>query len=132
MELKTLVVNFPKDPPIWLECPVCGQDTNSLKEYRVVESFFFAFFYLAWQSIDCVACPDCMRRYMVKRLAINFFSANFAWPVVLLPPFLILFARSFTLGHSKKIQDEFRDGYQKVVLRAKWAEEDAGVSTDQA
>jgi len=69
---------------------------------------------------------------MVKRLAINFFSANFSWPVVIRPPFLILFARSFTLGHSKKIHDAFREGYQKAVLQAKWAEEDAGVSTDQA
>lgn len=119
------------EPPIWLECPVCGQDTNSMKEYEVLDEFFFLMKRSKISTIDCVACLDCMRRYMIKRLLINFLSAHLSWPFVVLPPFLILFARSFTLGHSKKIHDEFREGYKKALLRAKWAEEDADGDTTQ-
>ncbi len=125
MDRSRLEIDFPQEAPTWLECPVCGEETNSLKEYHVLDTLFFALFYVTWQSIDCVACPDCMRRYLAKRLLINFFSANFSWPVLVLPRYLILFGRSFTLGHSKVIDEEFREGYEKACLRAKWAEEDA-------
>lgn len=65
-----------------------------------------------------------MRIYLLKRLGVNFFAANLAWPLVILPAFLVRFIGTFFTGHAESIVDEYYEAYLLAVRRAEWARED--------
>lgn len=86
-----------------LPCPVCGQPTDSLKQYRYVN---WAFFYLIGATLSQIfhrACPGCMRRFVARRAALNLVSANLLWFLLLLPWGLVLIAATYRRGHSRDV-----------------------------
>lgn len=90
---------------ISLTCPDCGRSTYSLKQYAFVDYVVFLVLAAAWQRTVHVACPACMRWFVARKSLINIVPANILWLVFLLPWTLILFARSYTKGHSKAVRE---------------------------
>ena len=115
---------IPFEPPTHLDCPICDRETDALKEFGVIETFFFMGIFAKWQMVTYTACPRCMRTYLLKRLLVNFFATNFLWPIMIVPPFLIQFARTFWRQHSRVLLQEYYDAYLLAMRRADWAEED--------
>jgi hypothetical protein len=88
-----------------LRCPLCGQMTDSLKEYRYVRWCVFLLAGAIYQDATVGACPRCMRAFVRKSLLINVLPANVVWLVGLLPWGLVLLAATYRKGHSRSIRD---------------------------
>ena len=121
---------IPFEPPEWIECPICEEETNSLKEHAVMQTLFFIGIYAKWESVEYTACPSCMRIFLVKRLIVNFFASNVLWPFLIVPPFLYRFVASFKIGHGDPILKEYYDAYKRAIRRAHWELEDAQSEQD--
>ncbi len=110
--------------PEWLDCPECGELTNSLKDFRLIDELFSLLFYHKWSMIDIIACPGCMRKNLIRRMIITIASSNFIWPLVPLPHYSYFLIHTLIPGHSKSICKEFEDAYKLALRRKKWADED--------
>jgi hypothetical protein len=86
-----------------LSCPVCGQPTASLKQYRYVDWCVFVLAFAVWQAVYLRACPRCMRRSLWRRCWLNAIPANLVWLFGLLPWALCLVAASYRPGHSRAV-----------------------------
>jgi hypothetical protein len=86
-----------------LSCPRCGEATDSLKRYRVLDYLLFLFVGLAYGASTATACPRCMRRLLLVNTLYNAPLANLLWPVAILPWNLPLFIASYMRGHSQSI-----------------------------
>jgi hypothetical protein len=84
-----------------LYCPRCGQPTTSLK-YFSVPFLVFAFIQIGWGEHKVVACPHCMRKYLVLQALFSLVAANVLSPIVLFF-YLLLFAETAPEGHSASI-----------------------------
>ncbi len=87
-----------------LSCPVCGQQTDSLKEYRYVRWCVFLLAGAIYQAATFSACPRCMRGLLGRSLLINALPANVVWLVGLLPWGLILLSATYRQGHSRAVR----------------------------
>lgn len=85
------------------DCPVCGQPTDSLKQYRYVNWVVFYLFGASYSHIYHRACPGCMRRFVARRAALNLFPANLLWFALVLPWGLGLFVATYRKGHSRDV-----------------------------
>lgn len=83
-----------------LPCPMCHQQTESLKVYRLPTFLLFLFFGASFRHGDIAACPPCMRGKIAKLAAINILPANLLWLVLLLPWYSIAALRTLIPGHS--------------------------------
>jgi uncharacterized membrane protein len=86
-----------------LDCPVCGQPTDSLKQYRFVGWVVFYLFGAIWQTAFYRGCPRCVRGMIGRRMAWNLVPANLLWFLLVLPWGLGLIAASFRKGHSAAV-----------------------------
>jgi hypothetical protein len=95
--------NAPPVPSV-LECPVCLAPTKSLKKYTYLSYLIFVWIFGFWSVKHHVACPSCMQKDLLLRLAMNTVLANVLWPLVILPWNGILLVLTFTEGHSKGVE----------------------------
>jgi hypothetical protein len=86
-----------------LPCPLCGQATESLKQYQYVRWMVFYLVGASWQQLVLRACPRCMRGQIVRRMVWNIVPANVLWVVLLLPWGLGLLIASRRKGHSPAV-----------------------------
>jgi hypothetical protein len=94
-------VSLPKDAA--LPCPVCGETTTSLKQYRFL---LWGVCYLAgvmYRTVWYRACPACMRKWLAQRTAINVVPTNVLWPLVVLPWAAVLFIATYSQGHTPDV-----------------------------
>jgi hypothetical protein len=84
-------------------CPVCGELTDSLKQYRYFDWCLCLLLHAAWQVTIHRACPPCMRKFILKKCLLNVLPANLVWIVLVLPLGLVLIAASYTDGHSRAV-----------------------------
>jgi hypothetical protein len=115
---------IPFEPPEYIECPHCDCETDSLKEYLVLETFYFVLIFWRLERTLLTACPKCMRKYLFNRLFANLVTSNLLWPIVNLPLYLITTYRTFMLGHSSSIIEEYRQAYELAIRRVGWEMED--------
>lgn len=93
---------------ILLSCPRCKRDTDSLKQYRMVQLFIFVVVAGSARGATYTACPGCMRRIILERFAINLLPANLTM-FIIGPMFFVQLLRTFTRGHSHAIEKEIRE-----------------------
>jgi hypothetical protein len=99
-------------------CPHCNQYTGSLKQYAFVDYVvLFVLLGAVWRRTIHVACPGCIRRFLLRRNLINIVPANFLWLFFLLPWTLILIARTYTNGHLKDIRQRINQALQPAPPR---------------
>ena len=91
-----------------VECPDCGQPSDSIKCYSTM-ILLFIWVFAMWFPKKEVACPSCIRGKITLFCLINIVTANILWPIIILPWALVLFCMSFTKGHSSEIQQILRD-----------------------
>lgn len=86
--------------PDLLPCPRCGQQTDSLKGYRLPTFLLFILIAASFKHGLVVGCPTCMRKELLKLSLINIIPANILFLVLLLPWYSIAAVLSTTKGHS--------------------------------
>ncbi len=99
----------------YLPCPLCGNLTGSLKQYRYVHRVVYFLFGAMYQASCCRACPSCMRGYVLDRMRANVLTAHLMWLLLLVPWGLVLIARTYTQGHSRGVLQ--RVSPVQVILR---------------
>jgi hypothetical protein len=83
-----------------LLCPVCNQETGSLKQLRLIRTII-ALPVRVFFSVGIVrCCPHCMRRYLWKRCFINGLTTCLIGYVILVPYTLALTIATIPKGHS--------------------------------
>lgn len=68
-----------------VECPECGRMTDSLKQATLFNKLLFLMVYTRWQTVRYTCCPECMRKHIAEHSASTLLSANFLWPLLVLP-----------------------------------------------
>jgi len=94
---------LPSAPPVdavdlRVVCPHCCKATDSLLKYDVLNGVFLVI-YIVWGSYQVTACPSCMRRILLKRLAWAVPLTNLAFPIFG-ATYLFQIMRSLGQGHS--------------------------------
>ena len=83
------------------KCPICGKETDSLKEYVLI-GFTFWIAMITTYRHDITACPKCMRK-MIRTLLLRYLlRSNLLYPFVLLWNGIAYFKTS-QKGHSNRI-----------------------------
>ncbi|MFN7971724.1 MAG: hypothetical protein U0166_05175 [Acidobacteriota bacterium] len=87
---------------MFLPCPKCHKQTDSIKRNRLYQ--FAMFIGVAWfaRTATYTACAGCMRSIIVTNTLVNIIPANVIWPVI----FLIHAAQyvgTFSAGHDKGV-----------------------------
>ena len=98
------VVDEEDAPP----CPMCGEPTENLKQFRCL---YWCVFYLVgatWRVEFVRACPKCMRSHLLRRALINIPLSNLLWPILVLPWTAVLYASSYREGHSRAVASGLR------------------------
>jgi hypothetical protein len=88
-------------------CPVCGNETDSLKSY-ILPNFTFVFVATRWKWEYKVACAKCMRKMLLKNAGLHIITANVLWPIVVLPRFSVNLTRTFVKGHSEDVINDLQ------------------------
>jgi tetratricopeptide (TPR) repeat protein len=94
----------PQSEGVLLPCPVCGQTTDSLKEYHYIRWCVYWVLGSWKQEVAYRACPQCMRQFLWSRCLLNALPANVAWLLGFLPRALYLIRDSYRPGHSLAVQ----------------------------
>ena len=81
-------------------CYKCGRGTASLKDYRIINWFVFVIVFVGGKGMDYEACPNCMRKKIAERAAIQIFTAHVVFPIVAVFH-IVQFCRTFVPGHSR-------------------------------
>jgi hypothetical protein len=85
--------------PDVLRCPECGQFTDSLKHYKLLQFGLFVVVAGTGQMDHVTACPRCMRRIILRRFFVNLVTANLLM-IFFGPALLFQYGRTFWRGHS--------------------------------
>jgi hypothetical protein len=104
--LMCLLARFvPAGPPTdtLLACPVCGQETDRLKQYRYLNWCVYFGAGAVWQAVVHRACPTCMRPFLWRKCLVTALPANLLWLAGLLPWALCLMAASYRPSHSRAV-----------------------------
>ena len=89
-----------------LECPECGRQSDSIKQYTLPYKWIFLGVVLYHQDIEYTCCPECMRKHIFMRgFTYHILTTHVMWPFFIFPWSMIQLLRSFTKGHSKAIQE---------------------------
>ena len=83
-----------------LRCPVCNQQTDSLKQLRVIETIFAFPIGAAFSSNVIRGCPPCMRAFVWRRCLVNGLTTWIVGYIVLVPYTLALTVGTLSKGHS--------------------------------
>jgi hypothetical protein len=84
-------------------CPVCGQATDSLKQYTCYGPCGFYVIWIKVQTVVCRGCPVCLRQFLWQMCRDNVVPANFFWLLLLLPKTLLQVAATYSAGHSRSV-----------------------------
>lgn len=98
------------DNRVQLRCPHCGKDSDSIKQFTVATGVWFLLLYFRWRPVHYTACPTCMRKFILGRMAINLIPANLTWPAFVVISWGPQFARSFSRGHTRWIRNQIAAG----------------------
>jgi hypothetical protein len=93
----------PDNDPRLVPCPVCGELTDSLKQYRYFDWCLCLLLHAVSEMTIHRACPPCMRKFILKKCLLNALPANLVWIFVVLPWGMVLIAASYTDGHSRAV-----------------------------
>src|SRR5436190_9553291 len=66
-----------------LPCPECGRETDSLKKYGLVVSWWAVLALVFFRREDRIGCPACIRRHLFRR-SLFIMPTNFLLSIVLL------------------------------------------------
>lgn len=91
-----------------ITCPECGKPTDSLKQATLFNKLLFLMVYYRWQNVTYTCCPDCMRKHIADRSAATLITANFMWPLAVLPLHGYHLYKTYQPGHSKSVLQAFR------------------------
>ena len=83
-----------------IECPICDRSTNSLKQYRVIQSIVVLGTHVHSKSVVYKSCPSCMRAFVWKRCLINGLTSWIIGYLILLPYTIALSLATLRKGHS--------------------------------
>lgn len=101
-----------------LPCPVCKQLTDSLKQYRVIQTIFaLPLHHVELSSTVVRSCPPCMRAYAWRRCRINGLTTLVIGYLVLVPYTLAITLATFRRGHSWPVE---RDITPEMHLNRTW------------
>lgn len=81
-------------------CYECAEKSDSIKEFRVINWFFFLIVFVVGKGMSYRACPSCMRKKIAERAAIQILTAHVVFPIIAIFH-LIQFCRTFVPGHSR-------------------------------
>jgi len=95
-------------------CPVCGQETDRVKQHRYMTLCVFLVTVAVWEWKTHRACPKCMRRFVGWKCLLNLIPGNLLWFVLMLPWALGLVVASYRSGHS--LQCDRSSGYGFFVM----------------
>ncbi len=84
-------------------CPICGELTGSLKQYRCLDWCVFLLAGAIWRVAFVRACPSCMRSFLLRRAVINIPLANLLWPFLMIWS-AALYASTYREGHSRAVR----------------------------
>mgnify|MGYP000996457127 CR=1 FL=1 len=92
--------------PSAIPCPICSKPTDSLKQYFLFDRFVFFGAGAQWKQGNFVACPDCMKKEIWRRIfsPFNILCGNALWLIFFLPIHLIQLMRCNSKGHSDSIK----------------------------
>jgi len=104
------VVQQREDCPVLLKCPHCGKESDSIKQFTIATGILCLLVHFSWKPVHYTACPDCMRKFILGRMAMNLISANLTWPIFAVVSWGPQFARSFSRGHTRWIRKQIAEG----------------------
>lgn len=90
-----------------LQCPECGETSDSIKSYSFTD-FIFLFVAYRWGYEHHIACAKCMRKKIIHTAAKGLIKAHIMWPIFYMPRLSVNFIRTFVKGHSEDIIDEIQ------------------------
>jgi hypothetical protein len=93
--------------PQFLDCPQCGQPSDRIKRCLVLSIWFFLVMATWWERVEA-GCPACVRRKLLSSALVNLFTANVAWPILILPMTIVQLIRVSSSGHSREVLYEAR------------------------
>jgi hypothetical protein len=86
-----------------LLCPVCDQQTDSLKQFRVIRTIIAFPIGAAFSSIVLRSCPQCMRAFIWNRCLVNGLTTWIVGYIILVPYTLALTFATNLKGHSWQV-----------------------------
>ncbi|MFG0334698.1 MAG: hypothetical protein ACF8TS_15180 [Maioricimonas sp. JB049] len=92
------------EAPALLTCPVSGEATDSLKQYRLPVVIVCLGIVFAVRSEETVASPAEMRKTILQNVLLNLPLGNFL-TLVMLPSLALMYLRTFESGHSSRLLD---------------------------
>jgi hypothetical protein len=97
-----------------LECPECGQISQSIKRYTLPDYIIFIGIAAFWQKVTYTCCPKCMLKHILfKCFTYNIIAANFLYPFLVLPWGIISLIRNTTDGHSSEVVEILKNNIHK-------------------
>ena len=95
-----------KRADILIRCPECGNPSDSIKCYRMIDWILFLVIYATWQQATYTCCPKCMRKHiLLNGFTYNILTGNLLWIFLVLPWSIVQLIMSYTKGHSKKVHE---------------------------
>ena len=85
-----------------LPCPVTGEKTTDLKQFHIPTKIRFWGIAASVRSEEVVACPNAMRKALLKTIAFNLLLGNLL-TLFYLPSLIALYCRTFVPGHSARL-----------------------------
>ena len=87
-----------------VRCPECGEISESIKQYTLMEDRVFILFYTLWNQGTYTCCPHCMKKHILKStFSWNIITGNLIWLLVDMPHNLLHLIANNTKGHSKNV-----------------------------
>ena len=95
-----------------IACPICGQESDSIKSYTLPD-ITFAFVAYRWGYIEATACSKCMRKIILNQAFDTLIKTNLFWPVLAFPRLAVNMTRCFVKGHSEDVIDTLQINMKK-------------------
>src|SRR5947207_13869175 len=103
-----------------LPCPICNQQTDSLKQLRVIQTIIAFPIGAVFSGAIIRGCPRCMRAYVWRRCLVNGLTTWIVGYVILVPYTLALTLGTLSRGHSWPVK---RGITPEMQLNRTWAYE---------
>ncbi|QDU36987.1 hypothetical protein Mal4_12900 [Maioricimonas rarisocia] len=93
-----------EEAPALLTCPISGETTDSLKQYRLPVVIVCLGIAFAIRTEETVASPAQMRKTILQSFLFNLPVGNFL-TLVMAPSLALMYLRTFERGHSSRLLD---------------------------
>lgn len=111
-----------------IPCPVCGEPSDSIKRYFIFDLIVFILIYAWWRQGYYIACPRCIRKHILERMAVNLIPANFMWPILIFSVGIVEILLSYQKGHSTAVYKIIKE-YNLVPSASDNSSGSAGIQT---